>query len=223
VEKNPSNLPFLNRLAEAQLAAGKGDEAVATLGRALELAPRSVFVNGALADTLRRLNRSEEARLAYRSTLDIDPRWAPAWFGLASLGPTPDGERKVLNQALEAGVDSLMVLLRLAELEIEAGNLQAAKGYLERAKTLAPGVAAVEIERANLLRAEGRLDDALATCRAAAELEPTNPYTALCTGRVYLAQDEPTRARPHLRRAAVLGKGTDVEVEATRLLNTIEN
>jgi len=84
VEKNPSNLPFLNRLAEAQLAEGNGDEAVATLGRALELAPRSVFVNGALADTLRRLNRTEDARSAYRSTLDIDPRWAPAWFGLGA-------------------------------------------------------------------------------------------------------------------------------------------
>jgi len=220
VEKNPSNLPFLNRLAEAQLAAGQGDAALATTKRALELAPTSVFVNLSLADTLRRLDRIEEAAEAYRTTLEIDPRWAPAWLGLAAASESPEDERVVLTQALEADLDSLMVLLRLAQLETEAKNLETAKELVHRADNLAPELAAVKLARADLLRAEGRLDEALATCRAAAELEPTNPYPALCTGRVYLAQGEPARARPHLRRAAVLGKDTEVEQEASRLLES---
>ncbi len=220
VMQNPSNVPFLSRLAQAQLAEGRGDEAVATLGQTLELAPESVFVNQALADTFRLMEKSDEARLAYRTTLDIDPRWAPAWLGLAELTGSTDDRLSILNDAETAGAGSLTVLLQLARLEAEAGHTQRAKGLLDRAEVLDPSAAAVDLERARLLESAGRLDEALALCAAAADLEPANPLTALCTGRVYLALGEPARARPNLRRAAVLGKGTDIEQEAIGLLET---
>jgi Flp pilus assembly protein TadD len=81
----------------------------------------------------------------------------------------------------------------------------------------------VWLELARLDQASGRFDDALAACRRAAEAEPTNPETALCSGKVHLARGEPARARPHLQRAAVLGRGTAVEVEARRLLEAVDD
>ena len=67
----------------------------------------------------------------------------------------------------------------------------------------------------------GQLDDALEACRRAAAAEPADPETALCSGRVFIARGEPSRARPHLLRAQVLGRGTAAEVEAKALLESL--
>ena len=223
VERNPSNVPFLNRLAEAQLAAGRGDEALATRRRTLELNPRSEFLALALADTYRLLGRVDDARHGYRTVIEIDPRSVAAWLNLAGLARDPDEARGLLREAVEAGTHSVVVLLELAQLESRADRFEAARELLDRAAVLAPDAAVVWLELARVDEAQLRLDEALEHCRRATELEPANPGTALCTGRVYLARGDVLLARPHLRRASVLGRGTAVEVEAEALLSQIEN
>ena len=223
VRRNPSNVPFLSRLAEAQLAAGDGEAALATIDRTLALRPRSEFLELARADALRRLGRSDEAQRAFRSALEIDPRHAPAWLGLAGLAGSPQEKLAVLTEAVAAGADSVVVLLEAARLESAAGRTDQARALLERAAALVPEAAVVWLELARLEQAAGRLDEALAACRRAAEAEPANPETALCSGRIYLARGEPARARSHLQRAAVLGRGTAVEAEAKALLESIAN
>jgi arylsulfatase A-like enzyme/Flp pilus assembly protein TadD len=223
VDSNPSNVPFLNRLAEAQLAAGLGEQAVATRLRARELNPGSQFLALSLADTYRAVGRTDDARRGYRTVLEIDPRSAPAWLGLAALSEDSTTARKLLAEGLGAGAESLVVMLELARLEAEAGELEAASRHLERAAALAPDAAVIPLEQARVDEAAGRLDQALDHCRAAAELEPANPLTALCTGRIYLEKGNALLARPHLRRAAVLGRGTAVGEEAEALLNRIED
>ncbi len=223
VRRNPSNVPFLSRLAEAQLAAGDGEAALATIERTLALRPRSEFLELARADALRRLGRSDEAQRAFRSALEIDPRHAPAWLGLAGLAGSPQEKLAVLTEAVAAGADSVVVLLEAARLESAAGRTDQARALLERAAALVPEAAVVWLELARLEQAAGRLDEALAACRRAAEAEPANPETALCSGRIYLARGEPARARSHLQRAAVLGRGTAVEAEAKALLESIAN
>ncbi len=223
VERNPSNVPFLNRLAEAQLAANQGDEGLATRQRAADLNPRSEFLALGVADTYRFLGREDEARVGYRKVLDLDPRSAAAWLGLAHLAPEPEEGQRILSQAVEAGAESLVVLLELARLERQSGGFEAARDLLDRAAIMAPEAAVVWLELAEVDQAESRLDEALQHCRRAAELEPANPLTAMCTGRVYLAKGDNLLAKPHLRRASVLGKGTTVEAEAEALLSKIED
>jgi arylsulfatase A-like enzyme/Flp pilus assembly protein TadD len=224
VTRNPSNVPFLSRLAEAELAAGDGEAALATWRRALELQPRSEFLELARADALRRLGRGDEARRALRSVLEIDRRNASAWLGLAGLlAGSAQEELAVLSEAIAAGTDSVVVLLEAARLEAGSGRAAAARALLDRAATLMPGAAVVWLERARLDQASGLLDDALVACRRSAEAEPANPETALCSGRVFIARGEPGRARPHLQRALVLGRGTPVEGEARRLLEAIDD
>lgn len=223
VARNPSNVPFRSRLAEAELAAGDADQAIASWSQALELRPRSEFLHLAFADALRRLGRTEASRRAYREALALDPRSAAAWLGLAGLADTPEQKRAVLSEAVAAGTESVVVLLEEARLELAAGNADSARALLDRAAALMPSAAAVWLERARVDEAAGLLDDALADCRTASELEPANPETALCTGRIYLARGEPMRARPHLQRAAVLGRDTPVEAEAEELLASLED
>lgn len=221
VDRNPSNVPFLSRLAEAALAVGDGEAALATWGRASELQPRSEFLRLAQADALRRLGRDDEARRALRGVLEVDRRNAPAWLGLAGLAGGAEEELAVLSEAIAAGTDSIVVLLQAARLEAGLGHAAAASSLLDRAATLMPGAAVVWLERARLDQASGQLDDALEACRRAAEAEPADPETALCSGRVFIARGEPSRARPHLLRAQVLGRGTAAEVEAKALLESL--
>jgi tetratricopeptide (TPR) repeat protein len=223
VTRNPSNVPFLSRLAEAQLAAGDGEAALATIDRTLALRPRSEFLELARADALRRSGRSDEAQRAFRSALEIDPRHAPAWLGLAGLAGSPQEKLAVLIEAVAAGADSVVVLLEAARLDSAAGRTDQARALLERAAALVPEAAVGGLALARLEPAAGRLAAALAAGRRAAEAEPANPETALCSGRIYLARGEPARARSHLQRAAVLGRGAAVEAEAKALLESIAN
>jgi tetratricopeptide (TPR) repeat protein len=193
------------------------------MDRALALRQRSEFLELARADALRRLGRSDEARRAFRSVLEIDPRHATAWLGLAGLTASSQEELAVLTEAIAAGTDSVVVLLEAARLESAAGRTDQARALLERAAVLVPEAAVVWLELAGLEQAAGRLDPAIDACRRAAEVEPANPETALCSGRVYLARGEPARARSHLQRAAVLGRGTPAEAEAKALLASAFN
>jgi len=122
---------------------------------------------------------------------------------------------------VNSGADSVTILARLAWLEREGDRFEEAEELLTRACALAPGSAALWLERATVALARSRSDEAMSSCERAQELEPANPMTALCVARVHIAGGETARARPHLRRAAVLGRGTEAEAEATRLLETL--
>lgn len=118
VKINPSNAPLQTRLGEALLASGEEERSLAAYRRAVALQPRSEFAHRNLGNALASLGRIDAARAEFRAALEINPRWAPAWLRLADLA---DGNERtaILSQAVEAGVDSVTVLLRLAEAELD--------------------------------------------------------------------------------------------------------
>jgi choline-sulfatase len=182
VGRNPANAPLQTRYGEALLATGEDERAIKAYRAAVDLRPSSEFARKNLGDALLELGRTNEARSAYLEALGINPRWAPVWLRLADLESDED-RLAVLRRAVGAGAESITVLLRLAEIELETDP-----------------------------------DAALEICRNIGELEPVAAEGALCLGRAYLALDEPLRAAPHLRRAAVLGRGTVVGESAAELL-----
>jgi len=182
IGRNPANAPLQTRYGEALLATGKDERAIAAYRAAVDLLPSSEFARKNLGDALLELGHTDEARAAYLGALAIDPRWAPVWLRLADLA-SEDERRATLRRAVDAGAESITVLFRLAEAELETDS-----------------------------------DAAFEACRRIGELEPVAAEGALCLGRVYLALDEPLRAAPHLRRATVLGRGTEVGVAAAELL-----
>jgi arylsulfatase A-like enzyme/Flp pilus assembly protein TadD len=141
VRRNPGNVPFLSRLAEAQTGSGRREAAVATLKHAASLNPALDFLHVALAEALLALGRVPEARDEYELTVQLNPRFAQAWMGLAEIalraGRAAD-ELEILRRADAAGTESGAVLSRLAQLEIASGDLDAAEAHARQATRLVP-------------------------------------------------------------------------------------
>lgn len=178
VARNPGNVPFLSRLAQAQLAAGQPDAAIATYRRALERNPASDFLHLNLAEALGELGRPQDARLEYEAALQLNPRSASAAMGLAEIAMKTGGggeERRILLRSVEAGSDSAAVLTRLAQLDEAAGDLASADAGLQRAADLASGWALPWLVWGDLAERQGRTSEALERYRRAADLAPGSP------------------------------------------------
>ena len=123
----------------------------------------------------------------YRKVLAIDPRYAPAWYGLASnlgseagqgLSPGSDG----YAQAREASMKALALDPDYAPAHAELGwiamygdnDLDAAASQLERALALEPAHPIVLTTSATLLQSLGRLDETLALDEAVVRRDPVN-------------------------------------------------
>jgi len=140
VRKSPDNVPFLLRLGDAQLGAGMPAEGLRSLARAIELSPRLDFLHVRLAQAYAELGRAEDAKREYRATLELNPRSAPAWSGLAEVARRTEGaaaERRVLEQCEAAGTMSASLLRRLAELERGMGDAAVAERHAAEAEALA--------------------------------------------------------------------------------------
>ena len=223
VQRNPSNIPLLTKLAQAQLEAGLVDAALSTYEKAIEIDPESEFLRLNLAHALRRSGRSERAREAYAAVLEIDPRNAPAWLYLADLGRASggaEGETKVLRSALASEPSSAAVLVRLARLELDAGRAVDADELLREAVGLADRWPQLWLVWSEIALALGQVEPALERCREATAIDPGRPEAALCLARAHQAQGNTAAARAHLRRTVVLGKDSPAGVEAAGLLES---
>jgi len=158
VRASPGNVPFLTRLASAQLAAGNPERALAALGEAIARNPRLEFLHLELADTYLTLLRLGEAERTYRVALGLNPRLARAWLGLARTVRQARGlapARAVLAEGAQAGSESSTLWLELGRLDLDAGDPAAARAHLNEAMRTAPGSGAARAAQALLARLQG--------------------------------------------------------------------
>jgi TolB-like protein len=136
---------------------------------------------------LRTVEAYEQSDALYQKVLAIDPRYAPAWGGLASnfanrvnlgLLSGPEGYAK----AREAAMRALSIDERYAPAHARLGliamygdnDLAAAAQQFERALALDPADLGVLNTSALLLESLGRLDDALALAKVLVHRDPVN-------------------------------------------------
>src|SRR4029450_13085233 len=104
--------------------------------------PAPPFLHVNLAQMLAEAGRVADAQREYEAGLELNPRFAKAWMGLAELAmkEDPDGakERRILARAVDAGTESSAVFTRLAQLDEAAGDTQSADQNLRRATEVAP-------------------------------------------------------------------------------------
>jgi TolB-like protein/Flp pilus assembly protein TadD len=123
----------------------------------------------------------------YRKVLAIDPRYAPAWYGLARNFGNETGQgllpgKEGFAQAREAAVNALAIDPDYAPAHASLGyvamygdnDLAGAALHLERALALDPADQSVLTTSATLLQSLGRLDEALALEEAAVRRDPVN-------------------------------------------------
>jgi len=141
VDKNPGNVPFLVRLGEAQAASGNPDAALKTMEAAVALNPQLDFLHAHMARLHADARRYARARAEWEAALELNPRYALAWLGLAGLAAREGGakaELEVLRKGDLAGTRSAAVLTRMAEIELSSGDLAAAEGHAALAMGLMP-------------------------------------------------------------------------------------
>jgi adenylate cyclase len=137
----------------------------------------------------------QQSDALYRKVLAIDPRYAPAWYGLArnfgnetSQGLLPNKEG--FAQAREAAVKALAIDPDYAPAHAGLGwiamygdnDLAGAALHLERALAIDPADLRVLTTSATLLQSLGRLDEALALEEAAVRRDPVNVTTLFNLG-----------------------------------------
>jgi TolB-like protein len=133
----------------------------------------------------------QQSDALYRKVLAIDPRYAPAWYGLARNFGNETGQgflpvKEGFAQAREAAVKALTIDPEYAPAHAQLAwiamygdsDLAGAALHLERALALDPADLRVLTTSATLLQSLGRLDETLALEEAAVRRDPVN-VTAL--------------------------------------------
>ena len=193
--------------ATRELRSGEVDAALRSLEKLVKINPSNAPLQTRLGEALLASGEEERALAAYEQAVELQPRseFARRNLGdaLAEAGRIDDA-RAAYRAALEINPRWAPAWLRLADLAPKNERAE----LLRRAAN--SGVDSVTVY---LRLAESELEEdpetALATCQIIGELAPLAAEGALCLGQVYLALDEPLRATPHLRRATVLGRGTE--------------
>jgi choline-sulfatase len=205
VQRNPGNVPFLNRLAEAQKAMGRGDAAAATLRRALQLNPALDFLHLRLANLHFESGRLGDARDEYEATLALDPRNAQAWMGLGEVAlrqGKPDDELKLLRRAVASGTESGSMLSRMAQIELKRGELALAEKHALEATRILPEFGAAWWVAGEVAEKAARPADAATRYTRAVELGLGSPAALVRLGALLQKMGRGPQARPYLERAA---------------------
>ncbi len=202
---DPEHTPSLNLLALIAGRAGRYDETVALLERALRHLTDAEAVAAATllqAAACERCDRLAEAEAAYRRVLAARPASTQALIGLCGLLRAQGRHAETLaacHTALAVAEDAL-ALNALGIAQQALGELDAAAASFERALTLAPRLADARFNLATARKAQGRTDEAVARLRelAADAPELAEARFALCMAHLpslYASEAEIERRR----------------------------
>ena len=172
--RQPNYAGMFNNLAEESLAAGKLDDAVAYLTKAIEADPE---------------NPSVLARA--HNNLGIVHRMKKEW-SLAA---------EEFAEALRHEPDTALIHHNLAEAFFNQGDLARAKSSCRRAVRIQPNYAPAQYLLGSLLHKEGKLDQAAGHYQQAVLARPGFARAHFDLGRVFAAKSDFVQAAKHYRRA----------------------
>lgn len=139
--ESPGSVPFWMERGAAERGLGRFGDAVTSLERAQRLNPQLDFLDLRLGEAYAAAGRGAEAEAAWRRALARNPRFAQAVLALGEFlersGRAAD-EEAVVRAAVEAGTTSAFLLTRLAQIELQRGDVAGADGHLAEATRLLP-------------------------------------------------------------------------------------
>ena len=125
--------------AEAAWSLGDLRAANSQFQEAIDLYPDDPRLRTRWGELFVTTHQDNEAVKLFQEALELDPDYAPAKLGLASVsaGRFEDQARQLLDEALDDDSDQLRAHLLLARMSLETGDLSEAEASLDRALRLA--------------------------------------------------------------------------------------
>ncbi|MEX5727866.1 tetratricopeptide (TPR) repeat protein [Rhodovulum iodosum] len=226
-EDDPAYYAAVLGQAEALRESGDADAAIEVLRALAETHPDIAVVHVTLGDTLRRLERFEEARQAYDNAIALlgepERRQWIVYYARGIVNERIDrweAAEADFRKALELEPDQPQVLNYLGYSYVEMQtNLDEALDMIERAVEARPNDGYITDSLGWVLYRLGRYREAVPQMERAAELEPVDPIVNDHLGDVYWAVGRQLEARFQWRRALSFDPEKD---EAERIRRKLE-
>lgn len=195
--------PLLSEAIHALLAQGKEKEATALLEPALKEPVKVAQLHFLHGQVLAASAKSGEARAAFQRALELQPDHVAALVELARMdGPERrEASLQVLEAAAEAGSESVALFLALGELQLEAGEVEAALASFDRAASLDPVEALAQVGRGRAFEAKGDAAEAMAALEEAIALNQDSAEARFALGKLLWRDGEWEQALEPLQRA----------------------
>jgi tetratricopeptide (TPR) repeat protein len=155
---------------------GRREEALAPLGRAVELMPDNAEAHFNLGNCLLEQEKFADAEPCYRRALSFKHDYLAAYFNLGNVlqrqGRFAEAEASYL-QALSLKPDLADARRNLAIVQSEQGHVADAETNFRAVLELTPNDALAHTNLANILQTQQRLEEAETSFRRALELQPS--------------------------------------------------
>jgi predicted O-linked N-acetylglucosamine transferase (SPINDLY family) len=186
------------QLAAVELQAHRREQALAAAERAVALAPDQATGWFHLADALGRFERWRDSQQALERCLALQPHCPEALNNLGLVHKS-QGDRAAAVAAFEAALQhaplshpgnaslAAEICSNLAQLELDAHQLQRAQQWSAKALRLDARSAKVQFSRGNILNALGQFELAASALRLALELQPDFPEALNNLGNILLS------------------------------------
>jgi tetratricopeptide (TPR) repeat protein len=194
------------KLGTALMQAGRFEEAVPALRRAIQLNPDSATHNS-LGTALMQVGRPEEATASFQRAIELQPDnpLAQGNLGLALLGTGRAREAVApLQRVASLQSDAPDAHRNLGVALMRSGQVDAAVESLQRAVQLQPGHADAHNALGEVLIQAARPRDAVASLKRALELKPDHPEAHYNLANALATLGEPRAALAEFREAVRL-------------------
>ena len=175
LRSEPLNFDATNLLGSICLRQGEFDEALAIIGRALQINPRSVEAQLNFGYALSHLDRLDEAMASFRRAADLRPDFAEAHSAIAMVSAALDRHDEAAaswRRASEIEPGAAELHNNLGAALSELGRHEEAAASYRRAIELRPRSAELHDNLGLALAGLGRPEEAAASYRRAIEIEP---------------------------------------------------
>ncbi len=198
VSQQSNLVPAWHKLAAMELRANRREQALAAAEQAVALAPEQAAGWFHLADALGRFERWHDSQQALERCLALQPHFPEALNNLGLVRKT-QGDLTGATAAFEAALQhaplsdpdntsfAAEIYANLAQLELDAHQLDAAQHWCAQALALEARNAKVQFSQGNVLNALGQHEAAASALRLALELEPDFPEALNNLGNILLS------------------------------------
>ncbi len=202
--RNPASWVAQLNLGTTLVDAGRTEEALPHLQRALELKPGYPVILNSLGNVLNRLGRSREALPLLEQAVRIQPRFAGAHntlgVALMALERADEGIAE-FGRAVDLDPNLTLASVNLGWALANNGHYTEAVAQFEHARRLQPESADVEVKWGLALDLRGDTAGAILHLERALELQPGNPEIHHAMGRSFLGAGRRSEAAEQFQAA----------------------